>query len=112
MSLKLTRIKSQDEAVQWIQQLAAWQSLYQDYLNERAHAKNYSGTLPAGISAQRTWWFTHDRLRKAYSSMNTALKRGHLFPIAPDVSRHDMLIEKAPIREMQIRAPMSSSNWT
>ncbi|WP_082123928.1 IS1249 family transposase [Arthrobacter sp. YC-RL1] len=79
LSLRLTRIKTRDEATAWIALFAAWHTEFQHYLNEKTYAKDFTGTRPKGIRSTRVWWYTHDRLRKAYSSMNTALKRGHLF---------------------------------
>ncbi|UTM48361.1 IS1249 family transposase [Glutamicibacter mysorens] len=79
LSLQLTRIRTQEEAAAWMAAFVAWHAEYQDLLNERTYAGDGAGPRPKGLRKTRTWWYTHDRLRKAYESMNRALRRGHLF---------------------------------
>lgn len=79
LSLQLTRIGTQEEAVAWMTAFAAWHTEHQDLINERTYAQDWKGALPKGMKKPRTWWYTHDRLRKAYECMRKALKRGHLF---------------------------------
>ncbi|MGP9652490.1 IS1249 family transposase [Glutamicibacter sp. AOP38-B1-38] len=79
LSLKLTNIRTQEAAAQWMAAFAAWHAQHQDLINERTYAAQWNGALPQGIRSTRTWWYTHDRLRKAYENMQTALRRGHLF---------------------------------
>lgn len=35
--------------------------------------------LPVGLRSGQSWWYAHDRLRKACRSMERLLQRGHLF---------------------------------
>lgn len=79
LSLKLTRISSQEQAAEWIQLFTAWHTQYQDLLKERTYARDHTGDRPRGITSQRVWWYTHERLRKAYHAMNRPLLKGHLF---------------------------------
>lgn len=79
LSLQLTRIRTQEEATAWMAAFAAWHTEHQDLLAERTYARDWAGPRPKGLRKTRTWWYTHDKLRKAYESMNRALRRGHLF---------------------------------
>lgn len=79
LSLKLTRIRTQEAAAAWSAAFAAWHAEHQDLLNERTYAGDWAGLQPQGLQRARTWWYTHELLRKAYESMNRALRRGHLF---------------------------------
>lgn len=79
LSLQLTRIRTQEEATAWMAAFAAWHTEHQDLLAERTYARDWAGPRPKGLPKTRTWWYTHDKLRKAYESMNRALRRGHLF---------------------------------
>src|SRR5690606_614832 len=58
---------------------AAWHAENHELINERTYAADWSGAWPRGLRRNRKWWYTHDRLRSAYESMNKALRRGHLF---------------------------------
>lgn len=79
LSLKLTGIHTQEHATDWIKLFTDWHTQYQQFLNERTYANQWSGQLPTGIRPGRTWWYTHERLRSAYATINTVLGRGHLF---------------------------------
>ena len=79
LSLKLTKIRTQEAAAQWMAAFAAWHAENQELLNERTYASEWVGVRPKGIRSSRKWWYTHDRLRSAYQCMNKALQRGHLF---------------------------------
>lgn len=79
LSLKLTKIRTQEAAAEWIAAFAAWHAENHELINERTYAADWSGAWPRGLRRNRKWWYTHDRLRSAYESMNKALRRGHLF---------------------------------
>ncbi|GAA1412125.1 hypothetical protein AUR04nite_11340 [Glutamicibacter uratoxydans] len=79
LSLKLTRITSREQATEWIQLFTAWHTQYQHLLKERTYARDHTGLRPRGITSSRVWWYTHERLRKAYNAMNRPLLKGHLF---------------------------------
>ncbi|MHC6176748.1 IS1249 family transposase [Glutamicibacter sp. X7] len=79
LSLKLTKIKTRAAAAEWSAAFASWQACYQHLLEEKTYAKDWNGPLPKSVKSTRPWWYTHERLRNAYRSMATPLKRGHVF---------------------------------
>ncbi|MGO1539781.1 MAG: IS1249 family transposase [Leucobacter sp.] len=76
---RLRRINSTDEAVVWLQQLNDWHTVYGHLTRERSYAKrrlqNGLWDSPTG----KKWWYTHDRLRRAYSLLAELQRRDHLF---------------------------------
>ncbi|QIM15521.1 IS1249 family transposase [Leucobacter insecticola] len=76
---RLRRVTNTDDAVAWLQQLNDWHSIYGHLTTERSYAKK---RLPGGLWDSPTgkkWWYTHDRLRKAYNLLAELQRRGHLF---------------------------------
>ena len=74
----LTRIRTSAQAAAWLGHLNDW---YQDY-GDLVRARTYRGTTtpaPAWVRANQTWWFTHDRLRKAYRLLERLSQAGTLF---------------------------------
>lgn len=82
ISLKLTKVKTREEAEQWTALFNDWFTTYQAFINERTYAKDHRSPRPSWAPANRGWWFTHERLRRAYNSMKTVLQRGHMFTFA------------------------------
>ena len=80
LSLALTRITTSEEATNWLIHLNAWHSTYESLLKERTYL-TASTTAPvrARLRAGQRWWYTHERLRKAYNVMANAHKAGTLF---------------------------------
>lgn len=75
----LRRVKNADEALAWLQQLNDWHTVYGHLTRERSYAKrrlrNGMWDSPTG----KKWWYTHDRLRKAYNLLTELQRRDHLF---------------------------------
>lgn len=66
------------QAAAWLGHLNDW---YQDY-GHLVRARTYRGAstiAPAWVRANQTWWFTHDRLRKAYRLLERLSRAGTLF---------------------------------
>jgi hypothetical protein len=65
--------------VTWLQQLNDWHTVYGHLTRERTYAKrklrNGLWDSPTG----KRWWYTHDRLRKAYNLLAELQRRDHLF---------------------------------
>lgn len=67
---QLTRVKTPEDAGKWLSLLQDWHQVYRDYINE----KTYS--LEPGT---RKWWWTHQRVRKAYKRLERLARSGYLF---------------------------------
>ena len=94
ISLALTRIRTREEAARWMQSLNRWHTEHGEMTRERTYPhgprQSAAGTAP-------TWWYTHDRLRKAYRLLERLAKRGHLFTyLLPEFEEHG--IESTTIR--------------
>lgn len=61
LARRLTKISTVDGAANWLAELNAWHGEHGDYLKERTTAKQD----PAHARG-RKWWWTHERLRRAY----------------------------------------------
>lgn len=86
ISLALTRIGTREEAIGWIQALNRWHAEHGDMIKERTYPY---GPRQAGAGTAPTWWYTHDRLRKAYRLMERLTKHGHLFTyLHPELEEH------------------------
>lgn len=76
---KLRHVTTTHQAVTWLQQLNDWHTIYGHLTHERSYAKrrlrNGLWDSPAG----KKWWYTHDRLRKAYNVLAELQRREHLF---------------------------------
>lgn len=79
VSRQLRRITTTAEAVTWLQQLNDWHTIYGHLTHERSYAKRRfkdgSWDSPTG----KKWWYTHDRLRRAYNLLAELQRRDHLF---------------------------------
>lgn len=76
---RLRRVTTIPEAVTWLQQLNDWHTVFGHLTRERSYAKRRfkdgSWDSPSG----KRWWYTHDRLRKAYNVLAELQRREHLF---------------------------------
>ncbi|NKG22893.1 IS1249 family transposase, partial [Paeniglutamicibacter terrestris] len=79
ISLALTRLKTTEEAAAWVQVLNQWNTEHGDLIKQRSYQQGPAGFRPAGVRSNQAWWYTHDRLRKAYRLMERLAKTGHLF---------------------------------
>lgn len=66
LSLELSKVHEPDDAIAWRLKLEAWWQAYGHLTKERTHDG-------------RKWWFTHDRLRKAWQLLSRLTRDGHLF---------------------------------
>lgn len=85
ISLALTKIKTRQDASGWMQVLNQWHTEYGALIKERTYASGRHGQRPRGVRTGQAWWYTHDRLRKAYRLMERLAKQDHLFTyLAPE----------------------------
>ncbi|GAB2904901.1 IS1249 family transposase [Neomicrococcus lactis] len=87
ISLALTRITSQDQARAWLLALNQWHGKHHQMLNEKTYRSHHRGSLPQSVRPHQRWWFTHDRLRKAYQLLERASQQEVLFTYLKDEHR-------------------------
>lgn len=88
LARNLTRICDATQAVQWLQALNQWYGIYGHLTKERTYLnqlRKADGT-PAWVRPGQRWWYTHDRLRRAYRLLAKLAERDHLFTyLAPEL---------------------------
>ncbi|KAB1642748.1 IS256 family transposase [Gulosibacter chungangensis] len=67
LSLDLSDVHTIDDAIVWQQHLDAWWQAHGPLTKERTYSRNGQ------------WWYTHDRLRKAWNLLHNLNTKGHLF---------------------------------
>lgn len=75
----LSCIASTDTAVEWLQQLNGWHTVYGCLTRERSYAKLRLKNGVWDSLPRKRWWYTHDRHRKAYNVLADIQRNGHLF---------------------------------
>ncbi|MBW3089111.1 IS1249 family transposase [Bifidobacterium sp. 82T24] len=85
LARRLTKVKSADEAAAWLTDLNRWHGKHGDYLKERTRAADDP------VHARgRKWWWTHERLRRAYFRLVKLNRDGMLFAFCdPDATKDD-----------------------
>nr|WP_263862673.1 IS1249 family transposase [Bifidobacterium platyrrhinorum] len=79
----LTKVRTADGAAIWLKDLNAWHAEHGSYLKERTTAKQD----PMRANG-RKWWWTHERLRRAYFRLVKLNRDGMLFAFCdPDIVR-------------------------
>lgn len=74
---KLPRIHEAGRAAQWLAALNDWHNRHGDYIKERTYARTDPDNPRA--RAGHTWWWTHERLRRAYFRIIAMHRDGMLF---------------------------------
>lgn len=67
---QLMGVKTPEDAEKWLSLLQDWYRVYRDYINEKTY-----GLEPGS----RKWWWTHQRVRKAYKRLERLARSGYLF---------------------------------
>lgn len=80
LSVKLTQVKTTDQALEWWNQFCSWQENYQLVLNERTHLK-------------KSWWYTHRNLRYAWKHVLNAADSLFVFLAYPNSVAHTNHLE-------------------
>lgn len=76
---RLRRVTTTHEAVTWLQHLNDWHTIYGHLTRERSYAKRRLKDGAWDSPTGRKWWYTHDRLRKAYNLLAQLQRREQLF---------------------------------
>ena len=74
----LTRISTPAQAAAWLGHLNDWHQTHGDLVRARTY-RGADTMAPAWVRANQSWWFTHDRLRKAYRLLERLSQAGTLF---------------------------------
>ncbi|MFE4082847.1 IS1249 family transposase [Arthrobacter sp. NtRootA1] len=74
----LTRIKAPAEAAAWLAGLNDWHQEHGHLVKARTY-RTATAMAPGWVRANQTWWYTHDRLRKAYRLLERLGQAGTLF---------------------------------
>ncbi|BAS13634.1 transposase [Arthrobacter sp. Hiyo8] len=74
----LTRISTPAQAAAWLGHLNDWYQNHGQLVRARTY-RTAASPAPAWVRANQAWWFTHDRLRKAYRLLERLSQAGSLF---------------------------------
>ena len=87
LALKLTRVKTADDAAAWSKLLIEWESAFLYLTKERSYRKT-APEVPSWVRETQQWWYTHQRLRSGYQVLRRAIDRGHLFTFLDKELQH------------------------
>ncbi|MBE1877501.1 IS1249 family transposase [Myceligenerans pegani] len=79
LSLQLTKITTRDQATIWLTALNAWHQVNSDLIKQRTYATQPGAIRPQWARAGQRWWYTHDRIRRAYRLMARLARQDALF---------------------------------
>jgi len=74
LARRLVRVTTADEAAAWLKELNDWHGRHDDHLKEHTVAKQ-----DPMHARGRKWWWTHERLRRAYFRLVRLNRAGVLF---------------------------------
>lgn len=75
---RLLQISTTEEATRWLQLVNDWWVEYGHLTKERTYAKRRTDGSWDSPTGQR-WWYTHERLRRAYNLIASLIQKQHLF---------------------------------
>ncbi|MFC5338519.1 IS1249 family transposase [Leucobacter denitrificans] len=78
LALKLTRVKTPDDAEEWMRLLLGWEAESLHLTKERTYRK-HADEVPSWARPGQTWWYTHQRLRSGHQVLRRVIRAGHLF---------------------------------
>lgn len=79
LTKQLPQVHTPTQAVRWLQQLNSWHAVYGRLTTERSYARRRFSDGSWDSPTGKQWWYSHDRLRKAYRLLVELQRRGHLF---------------------------------
>jgi hypothetical protein len=80
LAKKLTRIETLGQATNWLVLLNGWYQTYGKLIRQRTYrADTAVGNVPSWARPKQVWWYTHDRLRKAYRLLERLAREQVLF---------------------------------
>lgn len=87
LARRLTRVTTAEDAVAWLQTLNEWHAVFGHLTRERTYRAQLgqARSVPDWIRPGQRWWYTHDRLRRAYRLLAKLAERDQLFTyLAPE----------------------------
>lgn len=79
LSKQLRSIDTIDDATHWLQLVNDWWIEYGHLTKQRSYARQRRRDGSWDSPTGKRWWYTHDRLRKAYNQLADLIRKGHLF---------------------------------
>ncbi len=83
ISLALTRIRTREQAAAWEVRLHEWHQVYGELINTKSYLRD-TRLRPAWARSNATWWWAHDRLRRAYRLLERLTRQQVLFTYLRD----------------------------
>jgi hypothetical protein len=74
----LTRIVTLDDAARWLTRLNDWHTVHGHLVRARTH-RAQAEFVPGWVRPGQRWWYTHDRLRRAYRLLEPLARDQVLF---------------------------------
>ncbi|MGG5173786.1 IS1249 family transposase [Pseudarthrobacter sp. J1763] len=85
----LMRVQDLDQGRAWLSAYSQWEANWDEFLKHRTYARA-GGERPSTIPPTRSWWFTHDRLRRARGLYRQLIRNQNLFVwLDPDLKPAD-----------------------
>ncbi|KAF7277658.1 hypothetical protein GWI33_000987, partial [Rhynchophorus ferrugineus] len=78
LAKKLTRVKTIDDAEQWMRLLLGWEREFLHLTKARTYRKD-GIEVPSWARPGQKWWYTHQRLRSGHQVLRRVIQKGHLF---------------------------------
>lgn len=86
LSLALTRISTTEQAIAWLTELTEFHQHHRGLIYARTYRGQHTGVIPPRVRPGQKSWFTHNRLRKAYTLLERCAKHQELFTyLEPEV---------------------------
>ena len=81
LSKALTGISRAEQADTWLGRLNDWYCVYGELTKQRTYRTQLgaAGLTPDWVKPGQRWWYTHDRLRRAYRLLAKLVQREELF---------------------------------
>ena len=76
---RLLRVDTTTEATRWLQLVNDWWNEYGHLTTERTYAKHRFKNGLWDSPTGKHWWYTHERLRRAYRLLADLIRKEHLF---------------------------------
>lgn len=74
----LMKVSDQDQAAGWLGAYANWEAKWDEFLRHRTQART-GAERPSTVRDQQSWWYTHQRLRRARGLYRSLIRHDNLF---------------------------------